>query len=120
MRCWAVSCRSRWIRRRSESMASTKRRRSALDFSDLTPDELIALASVLRDVGRGCIEFIPRTFLNGYDDADRELIRAIRIPRPLARLTAFHKIAKRRFDDISSVAVGFAIDHDDAGIVTRA
>jgi xanthine dehydrogenase small subunit len=46
-----------------------------------------------------------------------ELIRTIRIPRPLAAVTAFHKIAKRRFDDISSVAVAFAIDHDDAGIV---
>ena len=41
------------------------------------PDELIALASVLRDVGRGSIEFIPRTFLNGYDDADRELVLAM-------------------------------------------
>ena len=51
---------------------------------------------------------------------DRELIRTIRIPLPLARLTAFHKIAKRRFDDISSVAVAFAIDHDDGGIVQRA
>jgi N-acyl-D-aspartate/D-glutamate deacylase len=38
------------------------------------PDELIALAAVLRDVGRGSIEFIPRTFLNGYDEADRELV----------------------------------------------
>jgi N-acyl-D-aspartate/D-glutamate deacylase len=38
------------------------------------PDELIALASVLRDVGRGSIEFIPRTFLNGYDEADRDLV----------------------------------------------
>jgi xanthine dehydrogenase small subunit len=35
-------------------------------------------------------------------------------------LTAFHKIAKRRFDDISSVAVAFAIDHDEEGIVQRA
>ena len=35
-----------------------------------------------------------------------ELIRAVRIPLPLAPLAAFHKIAKRRFDDISSVAVG--------------
>ncbi len=48
-----------------------------------------------------------------------ELIRAVRIPLPLARLTAFHKIAKRRFDDISSVAVAVAIDHDDAGVVRR-
>jgi xanthine dehydrogenase small subunit len=62
-------------------------------------------------------------YFTGYRTSvrqDRELIRAIRIPLPLARLTAFHKIAKRRFDDISSVAVGFAIDHDDAGIVRRA
>ena len=41
------------------------------------PDELIALASVLAEFGRGSIEFIPRTFLNGYDDDDRELIRAM-------------------------------------------
>jgi xanthine dehydrogenase small subunit len=52
--------------------------------------------------------------------ADHELIRSIRIPLPLARLTAFHKIAKRRFDDISSVAVAFAIDLDDGGRVERA
>ena len=39
-----------------------------------------------------------------------ELIRAIRIPLPLAPLAAFHKIAKRRFDDISSVAVGYAFE----------
>ena len=39
-----------------------------------------------------------------------ELIRAVRVPLPTASLTAFHKIAKRRFDDISSVAVAFALD----------
>ena len=62
-------------------------------------------------------------YFTGYRTSvrhDRELIRAIRVPLPLARLTAFHKMAKRRFDDISSVAVAFAIDHDDAGIVQRA
>ena len=48
-----------------------------------------------------------------------ELIRAIRIPLPLAPLTAFHKIAKRRFDDISSVAVAVALDVRD-GVVARA
>ena len=42
-----------------------------------SPEELIALASVLHDVGRGSIEFIPRTFLNGYDDADRDLVLAM-------------------------------------------
>ena len=38
------------------------------------PEELVALASVLAEARKGCIEFIPRTFLNGYDDADRELM----------------------------------------------
>ena len=41
------------------------------------PDELIALASVLSEFGRGSIEFIPRTFLEGYSDDDRALIRAM-------------------------------------------
>jgi xanthine dehydrogenase small subunit len=41
------------------------------------------------------------------------------VPRPLAGLTAFHKIAKRRYDDISSVAVAFALDVEH-GTVTRA
>ena len=40
-------------------------------------DELVALASVLREFGRGSIEFIPRSFLVGYDDDDRALIRAM-------------------------------------------
>jgi xanthine dehydrogenase small subunit len=48
-----------------------------------------------------------------------ELIKAIRIPRPLAPLAAFHKIAKRRFDDISSVAVGYAVRLD-GGVVGQA
>jgi xanthine dehydrogenase small subunit len=37
----------------------------------------------------------------------------------MARVTAFHKVAKRRFDDISSVAVAFALDLDD-GVVASA
>ncbi|MCU1457727.1 MAG: Aminoacylase [Actinomycetia bacterium] len=37
--------------------------------------EIVALASVLSEFDHGAIEFIPRTFLNGYDDDDRELIR---------------------------------------------
>ncbi len=61
-------------------------------------------------------------YFTGYRATVRnadEVIRAIRIPRPLGPITAFHKIAKRRFDDISSVAVAFALTVDD-GVVTRA
>src|SRR5262249_46001691 len=39
-----------------------------------TPDELTALAGVLAEFGHGSVEFIPRTFLDGYDSNDRALI----------------------------------------------
>ncbi len=61
-------------------------------------------------------------YFTGYRQSVRrpaELIRAVRIPLPLSPVVAFHKIAKRRFDDISSVAVAFALDIED-GIVRRA
>jgi N-acyl-D-aspartate/D-glutamate deacylase len=38
------------------------------------PDELIALSATAGDAGAHAIEFIPRTFLPGYDDADRKLL----------------------------------------------
>ncbi|MFJ8074122.1 xanthine dehydrogenase small subunit [Streptomyces sp. NPDC096176] len=61
-------------------------------------------------------------YFTGYRQSVRrpgELIRAVRIPLPLSPVAAFHKIAKRRFDDISSVAVAFALDIED-GIVRKA
>ncbi|MFH8609676.1 xanthine dehydrogenase small subunit [Streptomyces sp. NPDC018029] len=61
-------------------------------------------------------------YFTGYRQSVRrpgELIRAVRVPLPLSPVTAFHKIAKRRFDDISSVAVAFALDVED-GIVRKA
>jgi xanthine dehydrogenase small subunit len=51
-------------------------------------------------------------FFTGYRKTVRnpdELIRAIRIPLPLAPMAKFYKIAKRRMDDISSVAVGITL-----------
>lgn len=61
-------------------------------------------------------------YFTGYRETVRaadELIRSVRIPLPLAPLVGFHKIAKRRFDDISSVAVGYAVEVVD-GTVVRA
>ncbi|WP_020124497.1 xanthine dehydrogenase small subunit [Streptomyces canus] len=61
-------------------------------------------------------------YFTGYRQTVRrqgELIRAVRIPRPLSPVVAFHKIAKRRFDDISSVAIAFALDVE-GGIVRKA
>src|SRR6185312_2348964 len=54
-------------------------------------------------------------FFTGYRTTVRrpdELIKSVLIPLPLAGLTAFHKVAKRRFDDISSVAAAFALTLD--------
>lgn len=50
-------------------------------------------------------------YFTGYRQTVKEpgeIIRAVRVPLPLSPAVAFHKIAKRRFDDISSVAVAIA------------
>lgn len=79
-----------------------------------TPPALLALdASVVLSGPGGDREVKLEEYFTGYRQTVKqpgELIRSIRIPLPVARLTAFHKIAKRRFDDISSVAVAFALD----------
>jgi xanthine dehydrogenase small subunit len=88
-----------------------------------TPPALLALeASVVLAAADGERVVPLAGYFTGYRRSVRrpgELIRAVRIPLPLAGLTAFHKIAKRRFDDISSVAVGFAIDIE-AGVIRAA
>ena len=61
-------------------------------------------------------------YFTGYRESVRkpgELITEIVVPLPAATTTAFHKIAKRPFDDISSVAVAFALDVAD-GTVRKA
>ena len=49
-----------------------------------------------------------------------ELIVTIEIPKPFPVYTRFYKVAKRRMDDISTVAAGFALDLDTGGRVARA
>jgi xanthine dehydrogenase small subunit len=49
-----------------------------------------------------------------------EIIRSVVLPKPLPAYARFYKAAKRRADDISTVAACFAIDVDVAGKVTRA
>jgi len=56
-----------------------------------------------------------RPLAGGSDGRSRRLGRE----RGAERVSAFQKIAKRRFDDISSVAVAVALDMDD-GVVTAA
>jgi xanthine dehydrogenase small subunit len=77
------------------------------------PPVLLALESSLVLASRtGEREVELADYFTGYRQTVKrpdELIKAIRIPLPLAPVSAFHKIAKRRFDDISSVAVAFAL-----------
>ncbi|MEV8308659.1 FAD binding domain-containing protein [Streptomyces flavidovirens] len=88
-----------------------------------SPPVLLALeASVVLADADGEREVPLADYFTGYRQSVRrpgELIRAVRIPLSLSPVTAFHKIAKRRFDDISSVAVAFALDIED-GIVRKA
>ncbi|GAB3856951.1 FAD binding domain-containing protein [Nocardioides maradonensis] len=88
-----------------------------------SPPALLALdARVVLTSLRGDREVPLADYFTGYRTTVKEpdeLIRAVVVPLPLARISAFHKIAKRRFDDISSVAVGYAIDVVD-GVVRRA
>jgi len=88
-----------------------------------TPPALLALDAVVVLASAEGERQVPLAdYFTGYRQTVRrsgELIRAVLVPLPLARLTSFHKIAKRRFDDISSVAVGFALDVE-AGVVRRA
>ncbi|MFE4636347.1 xanthine dehydrogenase small subunit [Streptomyces sp. NPDC056773] len=88
-----------------------------------SPPVLLALeASLLLAGAEGEREVPLAEYFTGYRQSVRrpgELIRAVRVPLPLSPVTAFHKIAKRRFDDISSVAVAFALDIQD-GTVRKA
>jgi xanthine dehydrogenase small subunit len=83
---------------------------------------LLALNATVVLAGRaGDRDVLLADYFTGYRRSVRrpdELIRSVRIPLPLANTTAFHKIAKRRFDDISSLAVGFALDVADGEILS--
>jgi xanthine dehydrogenase small subunit len=52
--------------------------------------------------------------------APGEIITAIELPQPCAAHVRFYKVAKRRLDDISTVAAAMAIDRDATGHVRRA
>lgn len=58
-------------------------------------------------------------FFTGYRQTLRqagEVIRAVRIPLPLAPQTRFYKVSKRRMDDISTVAVALALRLEEGAV----
>ncbi len=92
---------------------------TASPIGDATP-ALLALGSSLVLASREGEREVPlEEFFTGYRQTvlrPEELITVIRVPTPVAPVSAFHKIAKRRFDDISSVAVAYALQLED-GVV---
>ncbi len=94
---------------------------TASPIGDFPPALLALDADVVLASAEGDRQVPLADYFTGYRETVRrpdELIRSLRIPLPSAGVTAFHKIAKRRYDDISSVAVGFAIDVADGLVET--
>jgi xanthine dehydrogenase small subunit len=85
---------------------------------------LLALDANIEIAGIDGRRSIPlASFFKGYRRtalARGEIVTAIEIPKPLPAVTRFYKVAKRRMDDISTVAAAISMDLDDSGRVTRA
>jgi xanthine dehydrogenase small subunit len=95
---------------------------TASPIGDLAPAFLALEARLVLTSLDGDREVGIADYFTGYRQTrlrPGELIRAVRVPRPVAAFAAFHKIAKRRYDDISSVAVAFALELRE-GVVVRA
>ncbi|KAA1426020.1 xanthine dehydrogenase small subunit [Nocardioides antri] len=95
---------------------------TASPIGDLPPALLALDASVVlvSTAGERTVPLVD--YFTGYRETvlrPGELIASVRVPLPLAPTAAFHKIAKRRYDDISSVAIAFALEIVD-GVVARA
>jgi len=85
---------------------------------------LLALDARLHLISQPGPRTIPlSSFFAGYRQtllAPVELIAAVEIPKPLPEFVRFYKVAKRRMDDISTVAAAMAMDWDSSGKITRA
>ena len=88
-------------------------------IGDLAPALLALDAELVLSSPRGDRTISLDDYFTGYRTsvrAEDELIRAVRIPTPLAPLSRFYKVAKRKYDDISSVAVAIASTVSDGKI----
>jgi xanthine dehydrogenase small subunit len=85
---------------------------------------LLALDAEVRIANGADTRTVPlHAFFTGYRRTvlqPGELLAAIRIPKPLPQMVRFYKVAKRRVDDISTVAAAFALNMDRVGRVEMA
>jgi len=91
---------------------------TASPIGDAAP-MLLALDADLRIAGVRGERIIPlHSFFLGYRQTaldHGELIRSVLIPKPLPTHVHFYKVAKRRVDDISTLAGGIATRTDESG-----
>ena len=84
----------------------------------------LALDAIVHVAGPSGRRSIPlSSFFTGYRKTAlgaAELITAVEVPKPLPQSVHFYKVAKRRIDDISTVAAAMALDVDAHGKVRRA
>jgi xanthine dehydrogenase small subunit len=96
---------------------------TASPIGDAAP-MLLALNAIVHVAGSSGRRSIPlSSFFTGYRKtamAAGELIAAVEIPKPLPAFVRFYKVAKRRLDDISTVAAAMALDLDSHGRVRHA
>lgn len=85
---------------------------------------LLALDAEVRIAGLGGDRTVAlHSFFRGYRQTalqQGEVLVSIRIPKPFPAHARFYKAAKRRLDDISTVAACFAMDRERDGTVRRA
>ena len=85
---------------------------------------LLALDASVHVAGPSGRRSIPlSSFFTGYRKTALEageLITAIEVPKPFPQSVRFYKVAKRKLDDISTVAAAMALDVDAHGKVRRA
>ncbi|MGP5726737.1 xanthine dehydrogenase small subunit [Arthrobacter rhombi] len=88
-------------------------------IGDLAPALLALDADLVLSSARGDRTVALAEYFTGYRQSIREadeLIRAVLIPTPVTPLGRFYKVAKRKYDDISSVAVAIAATVTDGTI----
>ena len=85
---------------------------------------LLALDAVVHIAGPDGRRTMPlSSFFVGYRKTAlraAEILTAVEIPKPLPDFVRFYKVAKRRLDDISTVAAAMALDFEKGGNIRRA
>jgi xanthine dehydrogenase small subunit len=85
---------------------------------------LLALDAIVHAAGPEGRRTIPlSSFFVGYRKTalrPGEILTTIEIPKPLPAFVRFYKVAKRRLDDISTVASAMALDWEHSGNIRRA